>query len=196
MRRRCRGTCASVLCTRRLNWKRQSYCVAIATSAAGKMCKRSKLGGTLARNFCEQVRWTTSMGQLFRVDANNTAIICFVRLNSRGGCELGKPYEHIKELPIPMTDKPRIQFITTYLQCAAYQLGLTGGTTRRTPVLFTHRATMDDSPLLTNDTRLYFVMCCFTNVLRVRSTLCAVGSEHSLIVYELPPLDRWKRCGK
>ena len=86
-----------------------------------------------------------------------------IEFKGRDGCELGKPYEHIKKLPIPMTDKPRIQLVTTYLQCAAYQLRLTGGTTRRTPRVLTHRATMDAAPLLTNDTRLYLL--CFVSLM-------------------------------
>ena len=36
---------------------RDRHCVALATSAARKTCSRSELGGTLGRNYCEQVRF-------------------------------------------------------------------------------------------------------------------------------------------
>ena len=49
------------------------------------------------------------------------------------GCELGKPYEHLKRLRTPMKDETRIQPNNKYLNSTADQLGLTGAKTRPTP---------------------------------------------------------------
>ena len=85
------------------------------------------------------------------------------------GCELGKPYEYLKRLRIPMTDETRIQPNAQYLESVAHQLGLTGAKTRPTPGVLSHRATMVASPLLTpDDTRLY--RCWGSHVLRVGSS--------------------------
>ena len=73
------------------------------------------------------------------------------------GRELGKPYEHLKRLRMPMTDETRIQPNTKYLEAVSYHLGLTGAvTTDAWCVVMTHRPTMDATPLLTaTDLRLY-----------------------------------------
>ena len=98
------------------------------------------------------------MVQRLRVDANNSSVICHVRLNSRerDGCELEIPCEHLQRLRIQMTDETRMQPNEKYLECVAYQLRLTGAKTRPTPGVLKHPATMDATPLLTtDDTRLY-----------------------------------------
>ena len=80
-----------------------------------------------------------------------------IEFKASDGCELGKPYEHLKRLRMPMTDETRIQPNTKYLEAVSYHLGLTGAmTTDAWCIVMTHRPTMDATPLLTaNDIRLY-----------------------------------------
>ena len=114
------------------------------------------------------------------------------------GRELGKPYEHLKRLRMPMTDETRIQPNTKYLEAVSYHLGQTGAmTTDDWCVVMTHRPTMDATPLLTaNDIRLYrsFVGAFMYHMLNRADAQLEVSSLASYL--RAPPLERWKRCGE
>ena len=79
----------------------------------------------------------------------------FIKDLSRGiefeggdGCELGKPYEHLKRLQTSIKDGTRIQPNNKYVRSTADQLGLTGAKTRTTPGVLTYRATVDATHVL------------------------------------------------
>ena len=68
--------------------------------------------------------------QRLRVDVRKSS-----KINFRGGdrCETGKPYEHLKQLRLPMTGEIRVQPNPKYLESVANQLRLTCAKTRPTP---------------------------------------------------------------
>ena len=98
-------------------------------------------------------------GAAIRVDAKNTSIICFVRLNSRGETDASWENPMNTSRKLPDTDDRQTTNTTCYKisPMCCIPIGTDWWDDTTDPRVLTHRATVDAAPLMTNDTRLYLL---------------------------------------